>query len=111
MRILGYSKRWDKLHKPIHTTFRFPRKDRDWFQGEIVQEVYSPRSKARERLQIAEIVLKQPMQLADITHEEAIEDGFVSLYAMHEWLAKAHKGGDMFRPINKLTLRVIEAMR
>ena len=105
MRILGYSKRWDKLQKPVHTTFRFPRKDKDWFDGEIVQEVYKPRSKEREILQIATIIRKESKFLADITHEEAVEDGFINLYAMFEWLGMAHKGGDMFRPINKLTLK------
>ena len=108
MRILGYSVRWGKLQKPFHTTFRFPRKDKDWYDGEIVQEVYRPRSKDREVLQVAEIILKQPKLLADITHEEAVEDGFINLYAMFEWLGKNHEGQDMFRPINKLTIRVIK---
>jgi len=106
MRILGYSEKWDKLNKPVHTTFRFPRKDRDWYEGEVVQEFYKPRGKNREFLQIATIISKEPKQLADITHEEAVEDGFINLYAMFEWLSKAHRDKDMFRPINKLSLRV-----
>ena len=109
MRILGFSKKWVKLQKPVHTTFRFPRKDadrgRDWHEGEVVQEVYKPRSKEREVLQIAMIIKKQPKLLADITHEEAVEDGFVNLYHMFEWLG--HKNKDLFKPINKLTLEVL----
>ena len=110
MRILGYSRRWKKLQKPIHTTFRFPRKDaqlgRDWYEGEMVQEVYKPRSKEREVLQIARIAKKEAKFLADITHEEAMEDGFINLYDMYEWLSHVHKGRDMFSPINKLTIEV-----
>jgi len=30
MRILGFSKKWDKLKDPEFTTFRFERKDKDW---------------------------------------------------------------------------------
>uniref|UniRef100_A0A6H1ZSF8 Uncharacterized protein n=1 Tax=viral metagenome TaxID=1070528 RepID=A0A6H1ZSF8_9ZZZZ len=111
MRILGYSKRWDKLKKPVHTTFRYARKDKDWFESEIVQEVYKPRSKEREILQIATVVNKEPKLLADITHEEAVEDGFINLFQMFEWLSLNHKGKDMFKPINKLTLEVREYMR
>jgi len=35
MRILGVSKKWDKLQRPEWTTFRFARKDKDWYEGEI----------------------------------------------------------------------------
>ncbi len=104
MRIISFSKRWDKLQRPEFTTFRFPRKDKDWYRGEVVQVYFQSRSPQREPLGIAEIVKKEPKLLADITHEEAVEDGFVNLYDMFEWLAKSHKGRDMFQPINKLTL-------
>jgi len=51
MRILGVSKKWDKLkNEMLFTTFRFPRKDRDWAVEEVVQLVYKPRSKEREIL-------------------------------------------------------------
>ena len=105
MRILGYSKKWDKLKKPIHTTFRYPRKDKDWYQGELVQEVYRPRSRDREFLQVARIIKKEPKQLADITHGEAVEDGFINLYAMFEFLGKDMKN-DFHRPINKLIVEI-----
>ena len=107
MRIMGYSVKWEKLQRTTHTTFRYPRKDRDWYEGEVVQEVYKPRSKDREVLQIVEVVSKEPRLLADITYEEAIEDGFINLYDMFEWLGKRHKGQDMFQPINKLTLDIL----
>lgn len=110
MRILGFSKKWDKLCKPVHTTFRYPRKDKDWYEDEVVQEVYRTRSKNREVLQIATIIRKEPKFLADITHEEAVEDGFINLYAMFEWLGVYHKGKDIFRPINKLTLEIRNRM-
>ncbi len=52
MRILGFSRKWPKLYNPVHTTFRYPRKDadrgRDWHEGEHVQEVYHPRHKDHE---------------------------------------------------------------
>jgi len=105
MRILGYSRKWDKLQKPIHTTFRYPRRDRDWAIGERVQIVYKPRSKDREVLQIATIIKKESKQLSDITHNEAVEDGFINLYAMFEFLGK-NRSSDFHRPINKLTLEV-----
>ena len=105
MRILGFSRKWAKLQKPTHTTFRYPRKDKDWYEGELVQEVYKPRSKDREFLQNATIVRIEPRQLADITHNEAVEDGFINLYAMFEFIGK-NKSEDFHRPINKLTLKV-----
>lgn len=40
MRILGFSKKWDKLNNGKFTTFRYPRKDslvgRDWHDGEVL---------------------------------------------------------------------------
>ena len=106
MRVLGYSRRWSKLQRTVHTTFRYPRKDKDWFEGEIVQEVYKPRSKEREILQIARIINKEPKLLADITHEEAIEDGFINLYDMYQFIGK-NSQDDLFQPINKLTISVL----
>ena len=106
MRILGYTKKWDKLYKPIHTTFRFPRKDKDWYEGEILQEVFKPRSPRREFIQFAVVIKKELKLLADITQDEAVEDGFINRYAMFEWLQITYKGKDMFRPINKLTLKI-----
>ena len=71
MRILGFSKKYGKLSKPwyardIHTftTFRYPRRDRDWEVEEIVQVVYKPRSKEREPLGIARIIRIQPKDMS-----------------------------------------------
>jgi len=61
MRILGFSKKWAKLNnKLLFTTFRFPRKDKDWEIEEVVQIVYKPRSKEREPLGIARIIPNPP---------------------------------------------------
>lgn len=105
MRVLGFCKEWDKLKKPIHTTFRYPRKDfdrgRDWAVGETVQEVYKPRSKERKFLQIATIIKKEPKTVQNITEDEAHEDGFDSQAEMWRFL-KLHG----LEVINKLTLEV-----
>ena len=105
MRIISFSKKWPKLQQPEFTTFRYTRKDKDWYAYEVVQVYYKNRSPQRERLGIAKIKDKEPKLLADITHEEAVGEGCVNLYAMFEWLEKNHNGRDMFQPINKLTLR------
>ncbi len=104
MRILGFSKKWYKLNTEIiFTTFRFPRKDRDWEVEELVQIVYKPRSKEREILGIARIIRKQEKDLRKnwsyfpsarcpntpdmITPEDAEEDGFTGM----------HGGGDILK--------------
>ena len=63
MRILGFSKKWGKLNKQwfkrdyhTFTTFRYPRRDRDWEVEEVVQVVFKPRSKERQPLGIARII-------------------------------------------------------
>lgn len=104
MRILGFSKKWPKFHlnKPVEergifTTFRFPRRDRDWMVEELVQVVFKPRRKGGgEFLGIARIIRKQPKDLIKdfsysqpnsldiITPEEAYDDGFSGM----------HGGGD-----------------
>ena len=103
VRILGFTQRWDKLSKPVHTTFRFQRKDKDWQVGEIVQEVYKPRSKEREFIQLAEITSILPMQIYEISHQAAIEDGFNDLGEMHKFL----KFKEITDLINKITLKVV----
>ncbi len=110
MRILGFSKHWDKLKQSEFTTFRVPRKDKDWQEGEVVQIVYRPRSKEREAMGIAQIISKKPKDFSKITHNEALADGFVSIIDMWNWLSKAHKGFMATNPINKLTLRRIKEM-
>jgi len=118
MRILGFSKRWQKLSNPEFTTFRFARKDRDWEIGEQVQIVYKPRSKNREVLGVATVVGKNTRFIPPtasqkiivnpplVTEAEAIADGFESLATMLEWL---HRTYGMWRAVlmNKLTLRKI----
>ena len=106
MRILGYSKRWEKLQRPVHTTFRFPRKDKDWYAGEVVQVYYKNRTPQREYLGIAQIFRKEERWVSDIRNSEAIEDGFPSgKEEMWQWLLKSQKGIKARDAINKLTLK------
>lgn len=121
MRILGFSKRWAKLEQKEFSTFRFPRRDRDWQVGEVVQVVYKPRSKERELLGVAEIVGKEPRAMAwhgdktglpKIHNEEAIADGFVgegskiAYFTMWEYLWDLYGGERLLNePLNKMTLR------
>ena len=122
MRILGFSKKWYKLHigvpieqRPDFTTFRLKRRDRDWQINEQAQIVFKPRSKEREVLGIAEITSKEQRNVAPdwgqvglpmITNDEAIEDGFANWAEMFDWLGKAHGLHRLANePINKLTLR------
>ena len=104
MRIIGFSKKWGKLNDIKFTTFRFPRKDRDWAEGEEVQIVFKPRSKEREPLGIARIIFKERRTIRTITEEEAIKDGFCNSLAMWLWLGKP----SMAQGINKLTLSWVE---
>ena len=128
MRILGFSKEWGKLNNDIlFTTFRFPRKDRDWEVEEVVQVVYKPRSKEREVLGIARIIRKEPKDLAKrwcyytggyslpntpdpITPDEAEEDGFTGMHGggdtekMRQFFIDTYGYSKCKEPINKLTL-------
>jgi hypothetical protein len=121
MRIMGFSKKWDKLSKAEFTTFRFTRKDRDWVVGERVQVVFKPRSPNREVMGEAEIVGKVKRRMSKhydetgevlVTNEEAETDGFVgtldkpAYFHMWEFLW-AYYGGERLikEPMNKLTLR------
>jgi len=110
MRILGFEKKWPKLERAKFTTFRFPRKDRDWQVGEEVQIVYKPRSKDREVLGTAKITGKAQRQVGTvdpqrvITREEAIADGFSGYFDMADWLY-LHYGDRIFNEvINRLSL-------
>ena len=130
MRIISFSKKWDKLKQPEFTTFRFPRKDRDWEDGEVVQVYYKNRSPLREKLGDAEIISKVKRRMARngdetgevlITYQEAEDDGFTGTldkpayfnmweflwdYYMWEFL-RDYYGGERLQkePMNKLTLR------
>ncbi len=120
MRILGFTKKWGKLHlelpveqRPKFTTFRLPRKDspegRDWRSGEYVQIWYHPRGKDREGLGIALITDKTYMRFCAIDDSEAVADGFPGgLSEMADWLMQAHHINATLladQPINKLTLK------
>lgn len=136
MRILGFSKKWPKLNKPwfardIHTftTFRYPRRDRDWQVEEVVQVVEKPRTKERKELGIARIIRIERKDMSKncysfyhyadamkdseiILTSEAEEDGFTRRHgggdvrAMIEFI-KDWSRGDI---INKLTLYWIERL-
>ena len=106
MRILGFSKKWDKLNHIEFTTFRKERLDKDWFAGEVVQVFYKPRSKEREFLGLAHIIFAEPRHVecySNLTNEEAERDGFLNRHDMLEWLRKTH--GDIPLIMNKLILR------
>lgn len=132
MRILGFTKKWAKLNKGIlFTTFRYPRRDKDWRVEELVQIVYKPRSKEREILGIARIIRKQekntkkrwsyyplpsfPNTSDMITPEEAYEDGFSGMHGggdiekLLDWLQES-AGIRFFREslVNKLILYWID---
>jgi len=117
MRILGFSKKWNKLSFDSFTTFRFERRDTDWEIGEQVQVVYKPRSKNREVLGVATVVGKNrrlipsaisymALNVLPVTDAEAIADGFESVAGMREWLQGTH-GKERALLMNKLTLRKI----
>ena len=125
MRVLGFSQRWPKLEHKEFTTFRFARKDKDWYVGETVQIVLHPRSKTREILGMADIVGKEARRIpwhgrCDfeaplITNEEANADGFpdttgrAGYFLMWEFLFKAYGPARLFQePMNKLTLRLVK---
>lgn len=110
MRIMGFSKKWDKLYQPVFTTFRLPRKDKDWSIGEHVQIVYHPRSKDREILGEAVIVNVEarsffPVMTHRITNDEAVADGFDNTITMLTWLEKAHGHFSPSTVFNKITLK------
>lgn len=105
MRILGFSKKWDKLHLAMFTTFRFPRKDKDWQISEEARVIYKPRQKGGgEFLGIAKIIRKEPKAIRDITEAEAAADGFYNHFEMWKFL----KCPGMEKVINKLTLIWLE---
>lgn len=119
MRILGFSKKWPKLKQPTFTTFRFPRRDRDWEVGELVQVVYKARSKNREILGAAEILSKYGVMIVnqippdsicpigEIGEDDAKADGFLNKREMQLWMWELYRGRIACEPMNKLTLRWI----
>ena len=111
MRILGFSKKWDKLKQNTFTTFRYPRGDKDWAIGEQVQIVFKPRSKDREVLGQAEIINKEIRKIGTAfeqylpTEEEARADGFSSIIEMNKYFSDTYGRRIFQEPIHKLTLR------
>lgn len=118
MRILGFSEKWDKLNSIEFTTFRFPRKDKDWQVEELVQVVYKPRSKGGgEKLGEALIFNKDYKWVVlwysggwGITEEEAMADGFNDRYDMLHWLEKTYGVRHCYEKMNKLTLRYVDKL-
>ena len=109
MRIISFTQRWEKLNQPEFTTFRFTRKDRDWSVGEVVQVYFKSRSPQREKLGIAQIIGKE-LRLdgkpeTDVTHEEALADGFCNVRDMENWMIKTYGRVKAWKPRNKLTLK------
>lgn len=121
MRIISFSKKWDKLKQAEFTTFRFLRADKDWAIGETVQVFYKSRSPQREKLGIAKIMKKEFRAMAlhgdktglpHVTNEEVATDGFSDTefkrgyFYMWEFLFDNYGGERLLRePMNKLTLR------
>jgi hypothetical protein len=111
MRILPVTKEWPKLRYPSWPTFRFTRRDKDYYEGEIVQVVLHPRSPHRKVLGIAVIERKEvrrfpgtQLDAPRITEAEALEDGFVGVYDMQYWFYKTHGLRVRREPLNKLTV-------
>ena len=103
MRILGFCKKWDKLSGGAFTTFRLPRRDRDWVKGEHVQVVLKPRSKEREILGEAVIIAKDHFWIDEINNLMAIIDGFNNAQDMRGWLLKSHNPTRLdHEPLNRL---------
>jgi hypothetical protein len=111
MRILGFQKGWGKLSQLEFTTFRYPRADKDWQVGEVVQVVIKPRSKERRLIGYAKIINIELYRMEDITNSVALRDGFADKAAMMSFFAKAY-GNDYRRlwqkPMNRLTLVWLE---
>lgn len=102
MRIISFTEMWDKLSKPEFTTFRFPRKDKDWYVGERVQVFFKNRSPDREFIGIAEIIDK--VQEYPTDDNEAQNDGFNDLRDMENWMIRTYGEEATWHPMNKLTL-------
>lgn len=110
---MGFQKQWinhltgkPKLSEDEFTTFRFPRKDKDWEVGEVVQIVLKPRTKERIPLGEALIVSKEPRSDSLATgfcDGEAQRDGFHSAIELIDFLTKG-KPSCGLHP-NRLTLR------
>ena len=123
MRELGFTRAWDKLEAATFTTFRFPRRDRDWQVGEVVKVVLYPRTPERIELGIARIEAKEPRRVSTlgwwssnvgwgdirgdiplVSANEARADGFAGTVSMLIYLRKTYGERVSKQPMNKLTL-------
>ena len=110
MRIMSFAKKWGKLKQKEFTSFRFPRKDRDWQVGEVVQVFYKSHSPARVKLGIATIAKSELRKIATAhgeyrpTETEAQADGFDNLFQMNAYFRETYGSRIFEEPINKLTL-------
>ena len=114
---MGFQKQWinqvtqqPKMASDSFTTFRFPRKDRDWEVGEVIQIVMNPRTKKRIPLGEAMIVTKEPRSLIggkahSITNDEARLDGFRLATELVDFLLKGKPIQYWASHPNRLTLR------
>jgi len=115
---MGFQKQWinqatgkPKLSEETFTTFRFPRKDRDWEVGETVQVVMNPRTKGRQPLGEAMIVTKEVKRLIgagwpnSITNDEARMDGFRLAAYLVDFLMEGKALSYWGLHPNRLTLR------
>jgi hypothetical protein len=112
MRIISFTKHWDKLKNLTFSTYRYPY----WQEGWDVQVFYKNRNpKERQKLGEAKIIKVETVELDPtytyrlekpvrfITKQEAIEDGFDSITDMLKWLRKLY-GLDFISKMDKITL-------
>ena len=118
MRILSFQRiNWpnhitgvsSKLQADEFTTWRWPRKDKDWHIGEEVTIVIRSRQKDRVVLGTAVIVNVEMRHCIDITDKEARADGFKEAFELVKHLIPDTNkyidfklGKDI---VNKITLR------
>jgi hypothetical protein len=118
---MGFQKQWinqvtgkPKLSEETFTTFRFPRKDRDWEVGETVQVVMNPRTKGRVPVGEAVIVSKEIKALIPaqrhgqtnlITNDEARQDGFMLAAELVDFMLEGKPLSYWGLRPNRLTLR------
>lgn len=115
MRILSFSHEWVdytvnriKWENDFFTTWRFPRRDKDWQVNETVQVWFKSRSPNRRFLCQAQILAKTTRHVDEpdcITYLDALHDGFKSQEAMYDYLEKTHGERLKKETINKLYLK------
>jgi hypothetical protein len=112
MRELGVSVMWPKLQHETFTTFRFPRRDKDWQVGETVRVVFHPRGRDRKVLGTAKISGNEPRTFDytspnSITAAEAHEDGFRDRTDMKQWMKAKYGAAALSKSMNRLTIQWI----